>query len=113
MWNIGNLYVISEIGIAIGNIKLEGGSEIIVWVVAVGGVLVVPDLVKAPDFLKKAINALMPFFVPRMTGRAIESEGSWRMLRFCAYLGHSRRMCSLVWNVVLSHEHVVSSPRVG
>ena len=68
---------------------------------------------KAPDFLRKEDRAWMPFLVPRMTGRAIESEGSRRILRCCAYLGHSQRMCSLVCSVVLSHGHVLLSPRCG
>ena len=38
------------------------------------------DLVKALDFLRKEDRAWMPFLVPRMTGRAIVSEGSRRIL---------------------------------
>ena len=45
-----------------------------------GGVLVVPDLVNALDFLRNVVSAWMPFVVPRMTGRAIVSEGFQRIL---------------------------------
>ena len=78
-----------------------------------GGVLVVPDLVNALDFLRNVVSAWMPFVVPRMTGRAIVSEGFRRILRCWAYLGQSWRMCSLVCSVVLSQGHVVASSRWG
>ena len=78
-----------------------------------GGVLVVPDLVNAPDFLRNVVSAWMPFVVPRMTGRAIVSEG-FQMILWCwAYLGQSWRMCSLVCSVVLLQGHVVASSRWG
>ena len=59
------------------------------------GVLVVPDLVNALDFFRNVVSAWMPFVVPRMTGRAIVSEGFRRILWCWAYLGQSGRMCSL------------------
>ena len=78
-----------------------------------GGVLVVPDLVNALDFLRNVVSAWMPFVVPRMTGRAIVSEGFRRILRCWAYLGQSQRICSLVCSVVLLQGHVVASSRWG
>ena len=73
----------------------------------------VPVLVNAPDFLRNVVSAMMPFFVPRITRRAIESEGIWSMPLCCAYVGHSQRMCSLIWKVVLSHWQVLGSSRWG
>ena len=72
----------------------------------------VPDLLKAPDFLRNEVSALIPLFVPSMTGREIESV-TRRMFRWCLYLGHSQSMSSLDCSVVLSHGQELSSPRWG
>jgi len=70
---------------------------------------IVPDLVKAADFLRKSESASTPSLVPRITGRAIVLDTFSRMSRCCVNLVHSRRMCSLVSSVSLSQGQVVGS----
>ena len=70
------------------------------------GVLGVPVLVNAPVFLRKAVRAVIPFLVPRISVSMIVSEMLCSMWRCWLYLGHSRMMCSLVWNVWLSQGHM-------
>ena len=88
----------------IGSLSRVGG-----WG-ATGGV---PVLEKAPDFAMNSVRAVMPSFVPRMTGRAIDLEALVRMLRCWLYRGHSLRICSLDSGVSSSHGHVVGSGERG
>ena len=73
----------------------------------------VPDLVNTPDFLRKDISATIPFLVPRISVRTIVGDVLCRMWRCWVYLGHLWMMCSLVWNVWLSHGHVVGLLEFG
>ena len=73
----------------------------------------VPDLEKAPDFIRNLERAAMPFFVPKMTGREMYFEAFLSMLRCCAYLGHSVSIWFLVSMERLSQGQVIGSGEWG
>ena len=58
-----------------------------------------PVLVNALVFLRKVVRERIPSFVPKISVSVRDGDAFCRMFRCCVYLGHSRRMCSLVWNV--------------
>ena len=80
---------------------------------ALGRPGIVPTLVKALDTLRNSESASMPFWVPRISRRAIVFEAFWRILRCRSNLGQSQRMCSLDSRVSLSHGQEVGSWDLG
>ena len=56
---------------------------------------------------------LIPVLVPRIVVSVIVRETFRRVFLWSEYLGHSRRMCSLVWMVSLSHGQVMGSSEWG
>ena len=68
-----------------------------------GWVIGTPVRVKAPDFCRNVCSAWMPFVVPSISDNAIDFDTLSRIPRCCEYLVHSRKICSLVSRVSLSH----------
>ena len=67
----------------------------------------------APDFCMNSARAVMPSLVPRISGRAMSLDTSFRISRCWANLGHSWRMCDLVSRVPASQGHDVGSGDSG